>query len=86
MIMYEAEPIRDSQGNQWSKTELKCWHYAHQLFQVHYVIPKNLSTLEKEKNHTWLHTETLFDAVMKVLSQCRTTGPAVAVNPVQLYE
>lgn len=34
MILYEAEHIRDSQGNQWNKTELKGWCSAHQRFQV----------------------------------------------------
>lgn len=64
MIMFEAEPIRDSQGNQWSKTELKCWRSARQLFQVHYVIQKNFSTLDGGENSTWLTQQ---------YTQCRAT-------------
>lgn len=44
MIMYEAEHIKDSQGNQWSKKELKWWDFAHQLFQVRHFIWKNFSS------------------------------------------
>lgn len=56
MIMYKAEPIRDSQGNQWSKTELKCWRSARQPFQGHDVIPKNFSTSERRRLYL-VHTE-----------------------------
>lgn len=54
MIMYEAEHIKDSRGNQWSKQELKWWDFAHQLFQVP---PHHLKELLKSRSCTWFTRE-----------------------------
>lgn len=92
MIMYEAEPIRDSHGNQWSKTELKCWRSANQLLQVHYVIWKNSSTLDRRWFVPGSHRSRLFHPViwqclLRVLSQGRATVHLQCnINPVVLYE
>lgn len=83
MIMFEAEPIRDSQGNQWSKTELKCWRIHCSRSTTSF---QRTSQLRRGENGTWFTQREAFSVTRRGTTMSVVVDLSCAINPAELCE